>query len=423
MNYHRASLTALLCLSLTTPSWGAPLTLKECLEQAVAGNPSLKSAAWDSKVARDGEFLTKAATLPRVDVTAGYTMQLEPQAVKLGGVTAETQDATYATAGVAATYTVYDFGRREARIGQAQSATRAAMENFQFARSDVSLQVIEAFYRILEAEKIIQAATEEITQITEHRRVAQVLLEEGVVTRNDVLQAEVRLASAKQKKLSITNQYENSWLWLNYLTGREPAFRSELDQQTTPITAEPAPLTGTAINQRHDVLAQRQLLEASEFGIRENRENYLPEIFTRVAADYAQNDKVREQTIYSATLGIRLNIFDGSVAESSHGRAVKLRSKQLDTLRATEQRALLEVATAANDTSVARERIAVTEAAIRQSEENLRINQERYQERVGIASEVLDAQTLVTQTKTEYYRAFYDYQTASARLMKARGEL
>ena len=139
--------------------------------------------------------------------------------------------------------------------------------------------------------------------------------------------------------------------------------------------------------------------------------------------DYVQNDKVREQVIISATLGIRVNLFDGYASQAAHERAVKQRSKQLDVLRMAEQRAQLEIRTARNDMGVAKERIAVTEAAIRQGEENLRINRERYQERVGIASEVLDAQTLVTQTKTDYYRALYDYQTATARLQHARGEL
>ena len=46
-----------------------------------------------------------------------------------------------------------------------------------------------------------------------------------------------------------------------------------------------------------------------------------------------------------------------------------------------------------------------------------------YQERVGIASEVLDAETLLVQTKTDYFRALYDYQTAMARLQNALGEL
>ncbi|MBW4056558.1 MAG: TolC family protein, partial [Proteobacteria bacterium] len=132
---------------------------------------------------------------------------------------------------------------------------------------------------------------------------------------------------------------------------------------------------------------------------------------------------VREQAIYSATVGIRINLFDGYAAQAVHDRAVKKRSQQQDALRLTEQRARLEIATARNDANVAQERISVTKAAIKQSEENQRINEERYQARVGIASEVLDAQTLVTQTKTDYYRALYDYQTATARLQNARGEL
>jgi outer membrane protein TolC len=65
----------------------------------------------------------------------------------------------------------------------------------------------------------------------------------------------------------------------------------------------------------------------------------------------------------------------------------------------------------------------VAEASILQGEENLRINKERYQERVGTATEVLDAQTLFTQARTDYYRALYDYQTAAARLQHALGEL
>jgi outer membrane protein TolC len=260
--------------------------------------------------------------------------------------------------------------------------------------------------------------------LQEHRRIAQVLFDEGVVTRNDILQADVRLASARQKLLAVTNRRENSWLLLNFLSGNEPGFRGELDEATDvsgtlPVASDSA----DSMTRRHDINSQKQLLEAREFEVQENRENYYPEIYTRLAMDYVQNDKVREQAIFAATLGIRINLFDGYASQAAHEKAVKQRSKMQDAIRLTEQQALLEITTARNDANVAKERITVTEAAIRQSEENLRINKERYQERVGIASEVLDAQTLVTQAKTEYYQALYDYQTAAARLQNARGEL
>jgi len=424
MNFLHASLATVMFLSAATGSWGAPLSLQECLKKAHENNPALKSAAWDSSIAREGSRLASAASFPRLDANAGYTMQLEPQAVKIGGQTAETQEPNFAFAGVAATYTLYDFGRRDARIRQADAYTEAAAEGFLFNKGDVTLQVIETYFRILEADRLIQAAAEEVTQITEHHRVAQVLFEEGVVTRNDVLQAQVRLASAEQKRLATVNSRENNWLLLNFLTGSDPGFRGELDEATSVSGFNQGTAsTGNTPDNRHDIKAQKQMLEAREFEVRSNRENYFPEIYTRMGADYVQNDKVREQTIFSATLGIRVNLFDGYASQASRERAVKERSKQQDALRLTEQRALLEIKTARNDAAVAKERITVSEAAIRQSEENLRINKERYQERVGIASEVLDAQTLMTQAKTDYYRALYDYQTAAARLQHALGEL
>jgi outer membrane protein TolC len=224
--------------------------------------------------------------------------------------------------------------------------------------------------------------------------------------------------------LAVTNSRENRWLLLNFLTGNDPGFRGELDETTALTDVVPTESeSGNVTANRHDIKAQKQLLEARESEVRASKDNYVPEIYTRLGMDYVQNDKVREQALFSATLGLRVNLFDGYASRAAHGKAVKQRSKQQDVVRLAEQRARLEITTSRNDARIARERISVSEAAIQQSEENLRINKERYKERVGIASEVLDAQTLVTQTKTEYYRALYDYQTAMARLQNARGEL
>ena len=423
MNFLHASLV-FLSLAVATHAWGAPLSLQECLQKADDNNPDLKSAAWDSRIAEEGSRMASGAVYPHVDAATGYTIQMKPQAVKMRGTETETQDANYAFAGIAASYTIYDFGRRNARILKEQAYTEAASQGFMFSRSSVALQVIEAYFRVLEADKLARTAAEEVARITEHRRVAQVLLEEGTVTRNDVLQADVRLASAQQKQLALRNNYANSWLLLNFLTGSSPDFRGELDETTAVnSTGLPGANDSDSAGKRPDILAKKQVLEARGYEVQENRENYLPEIYSRLGIDYVQNDRVREQVIYSATLGIRINLFDGFAADAAREKAVKQRSRQQDALRLAQQRALLEIGAARNDAESARERINVAEAAIKQSEENLRINRERYQERVGTATEVLDAQTLTTQAKTEHYRALYDYQVATARLQSARGEL
>jgi outer membrane protein TolC len=300
----------------------------------------------------------------------------------------------------------------------------ATAQLFEARRSDVALQIIETYFGILETGKLIQAASDEVAQVAEHRRVAQVLFEEGVVTRNDCLQADVRLAAARQKLLAVSNRRENIWLQLNFLTGNTAGFRADLDESAAVAGAAQTGQDGSLdLTRRHDIRALQHNLEAGESEVKESRSNFLPEIYSRLALDYVQNDKVREQAIMSAVIGIRINLFDGYASTAAREKAIKNRSKIRDTLGLAERQARLEADTAANDKTVAQERIKVAETAIRQSEENLRINRERYRERVGTATEVLDAQTLVTQAKSDYYRAFYDHQTAAARLNKSRGEL
>lgn len=424
MKFHPASLCAFAALLCAVPAWTAPLTLQECLQQARTHNPALKAAAWEGRIAREQVRQSDAAYHPRVDAQAGYTMQLEPQAVIINGRTAETQEADYAFAGISATYTIYDFGRRSARSRTSAFMAEAADQQYASRSSDVALQVVQAYFNILETGKLIVAATEEVAQVEEHRRVAQVLYEEGVVTRNDVLQAEVRLASARQRLLALNNRRENGWLQLNFLTGREAAERGELDEsrqlfEISPASGDP----GASLSRRHDIRALRHRVSASEEELTESASSFYPELYTRVGMDYVQNDKVREQAIMSATLGIRVNLFDGFASTSIRQRALQNRSRSTDALRLAEQQARLEIDLAVNDIQIAAERIKVAESAIRQGEENLRINKERYQERVGTATEVLDAQTLLTQARTDYYRAFYDRQLSVARLKRATEEL
>ncbi|HEY3307650.1 MAG TPA: TolC family protein [Desulfuromonadaceae bacterium] len=421
---NHASFLVLVIVFLAGPLWAKTVTLQECLEAAQKNNPALRTAAWDTRLAEQNIRQTSSALYPRIDAQAGYTMQQAPQAVRINGFTAETQEPDYASAGLAANYTIYDFGRRNARITQASLQAESTAGFFDARKADLSMQVIEAFFRILETSKLITAAEEEVAQVMEHRRVAQTLYEEGVVTRNDVLQADVRLAAARQNLLAIKNRRENYWLQLNFLTGVDQTFRGELDEQSGLASIAKINAAGdSAITNRAELKALRAGVKASEASVKENRSSFYPELFTRLGLDYVQNDKVKEQTIMSAMVGIKVNLFDGFASTAALKRAVDIRSRNQDALRQNEEQVRLEVATAQNDIQVAKERIATTQAAILQSEENLRINRERYQERVGTATEMLDAQTLLTQTKTSYFQAIFDHQVSTARLKRALGEL
>lgn len=419
-----AILIILTALFSSQTSHAKPLSLEESLKLARERNPVLLTSQWDRKIARENLRQADASLYPRVDLQGGYTAQVEPQAMKINGQTMETQQGRYPFVNLAATQTIYDFGRRDARRRQASTSLASVDFGVQAQEQDVTLQVIEAYFSALEGEKLLAAANEELNSVTDHNRTAQELHKNGMVTRNDLLQAEVRMASARQKALAARNRVDNLHLRLNFLIGAPDNDRNELSEPS--ITTEHHEIEDDpqiALRNRPDLTALRNQIETREEEVRESKSAFYPELFARFSLDYVENEKVREQAIYAASIGLKINLFDGFASTASRDKAINNRSRTIQQLRHAEQQAWLEINSSKNDLRVASERIKVTKEAIGQGEENLRINNIRYQERVGTATEVLDAQSLLTLVKTEHYQAMYDYQVARARLKKALGTL
>jgi len=399
------------------------LTLQECLKKAATANHELKISSYDEKIAEGNISVARSGYLPHVNFQGGYTVQQDPQSVIIQGRAVETQQPEYGFFSVSVEQTIYDFGRTSARFRQAK-ALREATSFSQTARTkEVFLQVVTIYYGILEYQKLVEAAEKEIIQMTDHLRVAKNLFEQGVVTRNDLLQAEVQLANSKQRGLIEANRLQNSWLFFNYLIGQPASYRADLEE-VDPTDSIPAPVEENfPLTNRAEVMALQKGIEADDLTIKERRSFYFPEIFTRLGVDYVQNKKVEEQAIVYATVGLKINLFDGFATTSRYRQAVQSRMQNEEKLRMLQSQIRLEYDTAGNDARIAVERIKTAAKAVTQGEENLRINKDRYQEHVGTATDVIDAQTLLTKTKAEYFRALSDYEVAIARIKKAKGEL
>ncbi len=415
------ALAILFVLGATTLQ-AAPLTLTETLDLARQNNPSLKGAAYDETIASQVVGEARSGYRPRVDLEGGYTVLKDPQAFTIGGGVQPTQDSSFPHLSVGVKQTLYDFGRTSGRVDGAKATAEATRERYRALEQDVFLRTVSAYYRILAVQRLLQAADMEVAQMSEHLDRAKALYEEGVVTRNDVLQAEVRLAGSRQLHLGRANALENAWLTLNYLTGRAAEARGELQEE--PVMEAPAVQDAAqAVADRGELKAQQQLIRSHEEALRQSRSAYYPELFASAGMDYVKNSYVKEQTMFAATLGIRMNLFDGLASTARVQEAAQVVAQSRQQLEDLQGQARLEYLTALNDAKVASERIAVAREAIRQGEENLRINQNRYREQVGTATEVIDAQTLLTQTRTEYDQALFDYQVAIARVKKATGTL
>ncbi len=91
------------------------------------------------------------------------------------------------------------------------------------------------------------------------------------------------------------------------------------------------------------------------------------------------------------------------------------KSEVLDTISLQVKQAWLR-------TKEAETNIVTIEKAVEQAKENLRITEEQYKEQVATQTDVLIAQTLLTQTETNYYNSLFDFKIAQAVLFRAIGQ-
>lgn len=399
------------------------LSLYECITLAKRNNPTLKTSYLNQQIAKNNIQMVKSTIYPRINGNLGYNMQLDPQAVIISGRVAETQDPDFIHGGLGASYTIYDFGRRSASLKQAKKGFETISYSYMAEENNIALVVIETYFSLLQLDKQLETANQQEQQLMKHKEVAQALFDNGVVTRNDILQADVRLASIRQKILTIMNEKQNRWYTLNYLTGKPADFTAVLSDKTVIATKDTSPSEKFSLLKRPEISAATKATEQAEAALEESKLAFYPEIYGAVSLDYVQNSKVREQTIMAATIGVKVNFFDGFASTSAKQNASLQYAKAHAILMDTNSKVNLEMATSLNDMAVAKKKITVAEAVIAQSKENLRINEERYKERVGTATEVLDAQTLFAEAQNDYYQSLYELQVANARYQKAIGNL
>jgi len=84
---------------------------------------------------------------------------------------------------------------------------------------------------------------------------------------------------------------------------------------------------------------------------------------------------------------------------------------------------VLEVKQAYLNLLEAEKNVGVSQKAVEQAQENMRLNEERYKYQVATATDVTVAVTLLDQAGVNYYVALRDFNIAKARLDRAMGKM
>jgi outer membrane protein len=307
----------------------------------------------------------------------------------------------------------------------------AAEFSEKITRQDVILDAKNAYYSVLKTQKLVDVARDTVRQITSQKEVAENMYKVDMSPLNDLLQSQVQLANARQRLITAQNNMEIAKSQFNYLLRRPinaPVAVTEiLDDK--PFVYDIDYCLNKARTSRLEIEVADLEVQIAQKDYNLSKKDYFPSVnltgtWTHRGTDWDADggEGISDDEFWDIRATASWNFWEWG--RTSFGVREKL--SRLSQAKSRQKEILdnidLEVKQAYLRTIESERNMITIEKAIEQAKENLRLTEERFKEQVSTATDVLVAQTLETETMTNYYNALYDYKIAKAILYRAIGQ-
>ncbi len=310
------------------------------------------------------------------------------------------------------------FGRAVAR-----RIEDAAEAEEHWTQSDTRLQVVRAFFGGILAGAKVRAMEEGLAAAQSHVRRAELLHQQGLVTRSDVLLALVGAGKAEAQLIAAQGEASLAVARLGIVLGT-PKDTTLVLPSSLPSVPDVSALasTKTETQLRADVEAAKLSSEAAALDVRRATSLLLPRIGSFARYDWNHRTSLVGGTP-SWTVGIVASVsLFGGASELAERRRAQAQAKTAAAMAdAMDARAELEEREWRNALEVAVAQLEIAERAVSQSAEAHRIMTRKYEGGLTTITELLDTSTQEIASQLERDAAIYDVIVAAAAWRLAAG--
>lgn len=405
------------------------LDLEETIQRALLTNPSVKIAESQRKEAKADYSAAKSAR--------GISISLNHDSSR-GGY-ADNQYDVVADAflgkrignshsnSITASLPIFTGGELQGQIGQAKANYRSMLSAEEQAYNEMKETATTGYFNMLNATNMKALRQESVDRLQAHLDNVIAQYNVGIVARADVLRSEVELANAKQDYITASNEYDVAEATLNNIIGTPLGTTLLLKDrlQYEPYENDMAYCLAYSEQHRPELKQAEYAIDSAEAALVVARSGHMPKI-NAVAGNYwggtdESNWPGDDNDHWSVGVTASMNIFDSGVTWSKIHAAQEALVQAKENQRQIKDNVELEVRTDYLSMREAEKRITTAQVAVASAEEDYHIAVVRYQAGVGTNIDVMDAQEALTQAKTNYYQALYNYNTSKAALNTSMG--
>ncbi len=420
------------------------LSLEKAISIALQKNSGLITS--ENELSRSQSNLTAAygRFLPSLNASGSFNWErteADNVTIVVGGIpfpgqTYQSESRTYGV-GAGSSLVLFDGLSNFANLSKSKNNVEAVKLSIEQKKQEVVFQTINLYYSIVEADQLLKVREEDVKQQQKNLETIEERNRLGSVTKADVYQQQVQLGNAELQVIQQKNTLETAksnllfYLGLDVLenyTYSDALTNREKEILSTEINTDYDRLTGLvseALSHRKDYLAQKLNLESYNDNITIARSGHLPRLAGSLNYSSFSNQvsTIFDSRNYSAGLTLSIPIFSGfSVSNAVQSAQVDAMNYELQ-VRDSERLIKQEIQKSFLNLEAAKKALTVTEKNVKAAEENLKIEQEKYNLGSGKLLDVLIANTQYQNAKTNYINAQFNYIRLSEELKYNLGVL
>lgn len=407
------------------------LNLDDAMLRAFQTNPTVSIAKYELDSARASY---NAARQSRgISITASHTTQrggYDDNIIKKTDATGAWTGEYWKNIGnnhsngLTASLPIFTGGKLSGTIKQAKANYQYNEVGVQRTYNEMRSTVTDGYFNMLQADNIQKLSAESVTRLEDHLKNVQAQYDVGVVAKVDVLRSQVELANAKQTLIQAENSYQVAEANMNKIVGLPMDTNLKLDNLLVynAYDKNMDDCLAYAAEHRPELMQAKYNVDAAKGALMVARSGHMPQVAASASQSWSDSNwPGDEKGNWGVGVNVSMNVFDTGVTLSKiHGAEADLKKTE-ETYRNTVDSVNLDVRSNYLGLREAEKRISTTKLAVEQADEDYRIAQLRYMSGVGTNTDVLDAQVALTQAKTNYTKALYDYNTSKTALETSIG--
>jgi outer membrane protein len=406
-----------------------PVTVNEAVALAHQNAPSAVQARSSIANAAGTLRTTRNQLLfPTLSGSLGHSQGAGQQLTNEGALVRRVSTPSYST-GLSASYTIFDGGKRVYDIRARRADLNAAEVSESATRFNLALQVKQQYYAILAAREAETASQIALDLARQQLAASVARVNAGAAIISDSLRSFVAVGNAQLSVLTAQNNVRNASLALTRITGSETPITATVSD-TSEFVIQPidsmavvaAAMSAPTIRQAEAALA------ASSAAVRSARTAYMPTLSTSLRYSGSGYDKFygigSEKLAYSNnfSLSASLPIWDGGNRSEAVHRAQATVTNQEASLRDAKLLAQQNILQQLGALRTAEVRIRIQQLSLQAAQEDLRVQQQRYNLGSSTQLEVTTSQNALNSARQALIQARLDYRTARAQIEAIIGQ-